>query len=97
MLRCFNLYPLKQNLIRNLLTCVVAGVAFFNIDDGLHYRNPRVVELAIKAAKHLKGKLTSTKLILTFVRFEIEDDKALNYLIAHHDLQHINIFHWAQR
>jgi len=55
------------------------------------------VELAIKAAKHLKGKLTSTKLILTFVRFEIEDDKALNYLIAHHDLQHINIFQWAQR
>jgi hypothetical protein len=79
-----------------LLTCVVAGVAFFNIYDGLHYRNPRVVELVIKAANDLKGKLTSTKLILTFVRLEIEDDKALNDLIAHHDLQHINIYHCAQ-
>ena len=67
-----------------MLTCVVAGVAFFNIYDGLHYRNPRVVDLAIKAAKHLIGKMTPTKLILTFVRFEVED-KALNHLIAHHD------------
>jgi len=40
--------------------------------------------------------MTPTKLILTFVRFEVED-KALNHLIAHHDLQHVNIFHWAQR
>jgi hypothetical protein len=73
-----------------LLTCVVAGVAFFNIYDGLHYRNPRVVDLAIKAAKHLIGKMTPTKLILTFVRFEVED-KALNHLIAHHDCN-ISIF-----
>ena len=34
--------------------------------------------------------MTPTKLILTFVRFEVED-KALNHLIAHHECN-ISIF-----